>query len=169
MSKEKRKLLIYMISSFLVVSLTTAFLIFYNKVFVLTYKKNNISFKYYSNFKVHNNKKEIKITSMDDLADIRIKISERENNYINLEYDSISKITMNNMIDSSRHQNSGYNCLDHMCTGIYESNKETIKIVTEFQENTLITYKLTINKKDFSKYNDSFDIIVNSFVKKERK
>ena len=49
---EKRRILIYLIVSFVIVSLVVVFFIFYNKVFIMEYNDNGVIFNYPSNFKV---------------------------------------------------------------------------------------------------------------------
>lgn len=165
--KEKKKLFIYMIIIFVVVSLFVFLFIFYNKIFVLEYSVDNISFKYYSNFKVRKEDEKISIISKDGFADIEINLVENNSSYSSSDYSRVSNDVINNIIDSSKYDILVDKCVDHMCTRIYESDKDKVEWVVEFRGNLLVIYEFRSSRENFDKYISGFDIIVNSFVNQE--
>ena len=165
--KEKKKLFIYMIIVFAIVSLFVFVFIFYNKIFVLQYSVDDISFKYYSNFKVRTVDGKISVISKDELANIEINFVENNSSYFSSDYSRVSNDVINNIIDSSKYDILVDKCVDHMCTRVYESDKDKVECVVEFRDNLLVTYEFMSSKESFNEYISGFDIIVNSFVKQE--
>lgn len=162
--KEKRRIFVYMVCSFVIVSLVVLFILFYNKVFVMEYVVDDISFKYHSNFNVKKKNNEMIISSKDNLAFINIWVEKADTNYLSADYSNISSNVVNELIDSHKYTFLSGECSDHMCTSLYETESDKIKIVVEFRENILVTYKFSVPSSKFDKYNSSFDIIVNSLV-----
>lgn len=162
-AKDRKRIFIYMVIVFSIVSLLVFFIIMYTNVFVFEYKKDDIIFKYYSNFNIKNNKNNITLISNDNLARINIYTEESDSVYANSEYETISNAVFKKYVDDKVSFLEG-SCVDHMCTNLYEQDNKNIKIVIEFRENILIVYKYEISKSSFNKYSESFDLIVNSFT-----
>ncbi len=164
LDKEKKKIFIYIIAIFIIVSLLAVILIFNNKIFMMEYSYDNVTFRYPSNFKVRSSDDGLIVSSRDDMAKIEISIRERENNYLSSEYEDIANGVFNDFVKSTDYSILSNECIDHMCTSLYDYNSDTIKIVVEFRENVLVTYKLEVSSSKFDKYNDGFDTVVNSLV-----
>lgn len=162
--KEKKKIFIYLVVTFVIVSFLVAFLIFYNKIFIMEYSFDDIVFYYPSNFKVRKKDDMIKVISKDKIANIEIIVEENDVIYQSLEYSSISNGIFSDAVDLEKFKNLSSECIDHMCTNLYESDKDMLKIVVEFRENILVIYKYQVSKAKFDKYNDGFNTVVNSFT-----
>lgn len=162
-AKEKKKIFIYMVIVFSIISLLVFFIIMYTNVFVFEYKREDITFKYHSNFDIKKSKNDISLISNDNLARIDIYTERKDFIYSNSEYEAISNEVYNKYIDS-KFSALESSCIDHMCTSLYESDKKNVKIVVEFRDSILIVYKYEISKKNFDKYSESFDLVVNSFT-----
>lgn len=161
--KEKKRIFIYLVVSFVIVSLLVAFLIFYNRVFIMEYNNNGIIFNYPSSFKVRKKENVISVTSKDSIAKINIVVEKNDSNYLSSQYNDISNNIFSKTVDSNFNILSN-NCSDHICSALYESSSDKMKIAVEFRENTLVTYTYLVSKSKFDDYNDEFDIILNSFT-----
>ena len=165
MNKEKMKLFIYMVSTFAVVSVIVFSLIISNKVFVLKYDVSDISFEYYSNFKVRRkDDNNILISSKDDVAKINVSVETNDSSYAISDYEVVSNDIMSKLVDE-KYEVIDNKCSDHMCTRIYSFNKNKKQVVVEFRENILITYLFECNDKNYDNYIKGFNLIVNYFVK----
>lgn len=161
--KEKKRIFIYLIISFVIVSLLVAFILFYNRVFIIEYNNSDVIFNYPSNFKVRKKEDIISVTSKDSIAQINISIKKNSSNYLSSQYNNISNDIFNKTVNSNYSVLSS-DCSDHICSAVYESDKEKLKIVVEFRENVLVTYNYCVSKEKFDYYSDDFDTILNSFT-----
>lgn len=160
---EKRRILIYLIVSFVIVSLVVVFFIFYNKVFIMEYNDNGVIFNYPSNFKVRKKDNVISVISKDSVAKIGIEVKKNSSSYLSSQYSDISNDVFSKIVDSNFSILSN-DCSDHMCSALYESSKDKLRIVVEFREDTLVTYNYRVSKSKFNNYSDAFDTVLNSFT-----
>lgn len=169
MSKEKKKIFIYMVSVFVIVSVIVFLLIISNKTFVFNYDVSDISFEYYSNFKVKKkDENNILISSKDNIAKISVSVETKDNSYAISDYEVVSNDIMSKLVDE-KYEIIDNECLDHMCTRTYSFEKNKKQVVVEFRENILITYLFECNDKSYDNYVKGFKLIVNSFVKNNNK
>lgn len=160
---EKRKIFIYLIVSFVMVSLVVGFFLFYNKVFIMEYNDSGVVFNYPSNFKVRKKDDVISVVSKDSGAKISIDIKKNSSSYLSSQYNDISNDIFSKFVDSSFNILSN-DCSDHMCSALYESNSGKMRMVVEFRDDTLVTYNYSASKSNFDNYIDAFDTVLNSFT-----
>ena len=160
---DKRKIFIYLIVSFVMVSLVVGFFLFYNKGFIMEYNDSGVVFNYPSNFKVRKKDNVISVISKDSVAKIDIEVKQNSSSYLSSQYNDISNDIFSKFVDSSFNILSN-DCSDHMCSALYESSKDKLRIVVEFREDTLVTYNYRVSKSKFNNYSDAFDTVLNSFT-----
>ena len=161
--KEKKRIFVYLIVSFIIVSLVVSFIIFYNKIFIMKYESNDIVFYYPSNFKVRKKDNLINVISKDSVASISIDVKKNDSSYLSTQYSDISNDVFSKNVDS-KFNILNSSCLDHMCSALYETSNEKMKVVVEFRGDRLVTYKYWVSKNKFDKYVNDFDTILNSFT-----
>lgn len=153
-----------MIVILVIVSSCVFFFLFSDKVFLMNYEDDIVSFKYYNNYKVKKGDNGFIIISKDGVADIIVNFNFSDTIYTSSLYRDVSSKVSSEMIDSNLYKLVSDNCVDHMCTSVYEDDKKKVSIVVEFREKIMVVYKFSIVKEEFDKYEDGFSVIVNSLV-----
>lgn len=165
MEKNYKKIILWLgIFLVLIIILFVIYFLFFNKVSFLKYSDNEFKFNYGTSFKVSKKKGVYTISEKDGTAKIVINISDNE---LGMAYDSNKNraISISDDLVGDGYNKDSFNCLDHICMSVYENDDKHITIAVEFNEENVFTYELICDKKDSEKYNDDFDLIINSFVK----
>lgn len=165
MEKNYKKIILWLgIFLVLIIILFVIYFLFFNKVSFLKYSDNEFKFNYGTSFKVSKKKGVYTISEKDGTAKIVINISDNE---LGMDYDSNKNraISISDDLVGDGYNKDSFNCLDHICMSVYENDDKHITIAVEFNEENVFTYELICDRKDSEKYNDDFDLIINSFVK----
>ena len=165
MEKNYKKIILWLgIFLFLIIVLFVIYFMFFNKVSFLKYSDGEFKFNYGTNFKVSKKDGVYTVGEKNGTAKIIINISD---NTLGMDSDNNKNraISISDSLVGEGYKKVLFNCLDHICMNVYENEKKHITIAVEFNEDNVFTYELVCDKDESEKFNDDFDLIINSFVK----
>lgn len=136
------------------------FKLFYKSSFY-RYSDDDYKFNYDTNFRV--SKRDGIYNIVDKDVDTKITIEVVDNGDLVEDINVASSIADSKVGDG--YQKTSFNCLDHICMSVYENDKKHVVVDVEFIDNKIYVYKMICGKDDSDKFNDSFDLIVNSFIR----
>lgn len=165
MEKNYKKIILWLgIFLFLIIVLFVIYFMFFNKVSFLKYSDGEFKFNYGTNFKVSKKDGVYTVGEKNGTAKIIINISD---NTLGMDSDNNKNraISISDSLVGEGYTKASFNCLDHICMNVYENEKKHVTIAVEFNEDNVFTYELVCDKDESEKFNDDFDLIINSFVK----
>lgn len=136
---------------------------FFYKSSFYRYSDDDYKFNYDTNFRVSKKKGIYNIVDKND--DTKITIEVVDNGDL-VEEANVASSIADSKVDEV-YQKTSFNCLDHICMSVYENDKEHVVVDVEFIDNKIYVYKMICHKDNIDKFNDSFDLIVNSFMRND--
>lgn len=151
----------------LITILILSYIFVFSKTKILKYTDKNYLFRYDSNFKVKKEKMSYNLVSKDGSATITVKILKRDEVYKSESDEAVSSTLASQIMNDLKGYLLTYNeCGDHLCTMLYENkkNEEQIELNIEYRDDIVVIYMYHSSNKQFDIYEESFKIVVNSFV-----
>lgn len=161
--KYKYIIAIFIIFLVLIAILFFVYFNFFYKSSFYRYSDDDFKFNYDTNFRVNKKDNKYSILNKDDSAKITIEVVE---NSTGVE-DKNRALEIAGGKVNDNYQRTSFNCLDHICMSVFESDKKHVVVDVEFIDNQIYVYMLTCSKNDIDKYNAPFDLVVNSFMRND--
>lgn len=165
MEKNYKKIILWLgIFLALIIILFVIYFMFFNKVSFLKYSDGEFKFNYGTDFKVSKKDGVYTVSEKDGTAKIIINISDNTSE-MDADNNKNRAISISDSLVGDGYTKDSFNCLDHICMSVYENESKHVTIAVEFNEDNVFTYELICDKDESEKFNEDFDLIINSFVR----
>ena len=165
MDKKYKKIILWLgIFLALIIVLFVIYFVFFNKVKFLKYRDEEFGFNYGTGFKVNKKNGSYTISEKEGNTKITIDVTENTEGMDSDNNKNRASSISDGLVDDD-YKRESFNCLDHICMGVYENDKKQITTAVEFNEENVFSYRLICDKDRAEEFNDDFDLIINSFVK----